>query len=57
MQTFCFRGALCLSRYSMPIVDEDRRVLLLCAGTDAEDWARVAEDAAKAMEDARGRIR
>ena len=40
----------------MPIVDEDGRVLVLCAGADAEDWGCVAEAAVKAMEEARGRI-
>jgi len=36
----------------MPVVDEDGRVLVLCAGADAEDWGCVAEAAAKAMEEA-----
>lgn len=40
----------------MPIVDEAGRVVVLCGGADAEDWAHVAEAAAKAMEDARARI-
>ena len=47
---------LCPNRYTIPIVDEGRRVVVLCGGADASDWLDVHQSAAAALEDARGRM-
>ncbi|KIJ96780.1 hypothetical protein K443DRAFT_134056 [Laccaria amethystina LaAM-08-1] len=42
--------------FSIPIVDEGRRFIGLCAGSDASDWIHVHHSAAAALEEARERM-
>ena len=42
------------NKYSIPVIDEGCRVIVLCGGADASDWLDVHQSAATALEDARG---
>ena len=44
------------NRYTIPIINKGRRVIVLCGSADASDWLDVHQSAAAALEDAQGQM-